>query len=379
MKTKIIILGAGLVGKPIALDLANDSDFKVTVADIDKLKLRAIKQKGLRKIQADLSESSEVKSLVNDFDIVVNAVPGFMGYKCLRNCIEAGKDVVDIAFYPEDVFGLSNLAKVNDVRVISDMGVAPGMSNLLVGAAVEKLDHVTDIDIYVGGLPKVRTLPWEYKAVFSPTDIIEEYTRPARLVENGKIVTKPALTEIELLEFDKPGTLEAFNSDGLRSLMFTIKADNMREKTLRYPGYAEKIKLLESNGFFSKKKVIVDGQKVSPIELTSKLLFDQWKLQENEVDFTVMRIIVEGTLSGKTMRYTYDLYDEFHPKTGIHSMARTTGYAATMAVRLLSEGLYNKTGISVPEYLGKDKKIVQFMLRGLKKRGIVYKTNVEEL
>jgi len=379
MKTKIIILGAGLVGKPIALDLANDSDFKVTVADIDKLKLRAIKQKGLRKIQADLSESSEVKSLVNDFDIVVNAVPGFMGYKCLRNCIEAGKDVVDIAFYPEDVFGLSNLAKVNDVRVISDMGVAPGMSNLLVGAAVEKLDHVTDIDIYVGGLPKVRTLPWEYKAVFSPTDIIEEYTRPARLVENGKIVTKPALTEIELLEFDKPGTLEAFNSDGLRSLMFTIKADNMREKTLRYPGYAEKIKLLESNGFFSKKKVIVDGQKVSPIDLTSKLLFDQWKLQENEVDFTVMRIIVEGTLSEKTMRYTYDLYDEFHPKTGIHSMARTTGYAATMAVRLLSEGLYNKTGISVPEYLGKDKKIVQFMLRGLKKRGIVYKTNVEEL
>jgi len=379
MKTKIIILGAGLVGRPIALDLANDSEFKVSVADIDRAKLRAIKQKGLQKIQADLSSARALRSLVNDFDIVVNAVPGFMGYKSLRNCIEAGKDVVDIAFYPEDVFGLSDLAKVNDVRVISDMGVAPGMSNLLVGAAAEKLDHVNNVDIYVGGLPKVRTQPWEYKAVFSPADVIEEYTRPARLVENGKIVTKLPLTEIELLEFDKPGTLEAFNSDGLRSLMFTIKADNMREKTLRYPGYAEKIKLLNSNGFFSNKKVDVNGTKVSPLALTSKLLFEQWKLQENEADFTIMRIIVEGIASGKSMRYTYDLFDEFHPKTGIHSMARTTGYAATMAVRLLAEDLYTETGISVPEYLGKDKKIVQFMLRGLKKRGVVYHTKVEEL
>lgn len=379
MKTKIIILGAGLVGKPMALDLAKDSDFQVTISDIDKARLKSISKRGIRKIQADLSESTEVKSLVTDYDIVINAVPGFMGYKCLRDCIEAGKDVVDIAFYPEDVFGLSELAKVNDVRVISDMGVAPGMSNLLTAAAAERLDHIEKVDIYVGGLPKVRTLPWEYKAVFSPADIIEEYTRPARLVENGNIVTKDALTEIELLEFDQVGTLEAFNSDGLRSLMFTIKADNMREKTLRYPGYAEKIKLLKDNGFFNTKEVNVKGKKLAPIDLTSALLFDQWKLEENEVDFTVMRIIVEGTAADKKMRYTYDLYDEFHPKTGIHSMARTTGYTATMAVRLLAEELYTETGITVPEFLGKDKKIVQFMLKGLKKRGVNYILKEEEL
>ncbi|MCF6341865.1 MAG: saccharopine dehydrogenase NADP-binding domain-containing protein [Bacteroidales bacterium] len=379
MKTKIIILGAGLIGRPIALDLAGDNDFLLSVADIDKKKLRDIRQSGIRKIQVDLSESSEVKSFVNDYDLVVNAVPGFMGFKCLRNCIEAGKDVVDIAFYPEDVFGLSDLAKVNDVRVISDMGVAPGMSNLLVGSAASNLEHINKVDIYVGGLPKVRSLPWEYKAVFSPADVIEEYTRPARLVEHGKIVTKPALTEVELLEFEKPGTLEAFNSDGLRSLMFTIEADNMREKTLRYPGYAEKIKLLAGNGFFSSTKIELDGQQVSPLALTSKLLFEQWKLRENEADFTVMRIIVEGLSEGKAKRYSYELYDEYHAKTGIHSMARTTGYAAAMAVRLLVEGLYTTTGITVPEYLGKDKKIVRFMLRGLKKRGIVYTSKIEKL
>lgn len=378
MKTKVIILGAGLVGKPMALDLAKDSDYKVSISDISKEKLNAVGVRGIKKIQADLSESAEVKSLVNDYDFVINAVPGFMGYKCLRDCIEAGKDVVDIAFYPEDVFGLDNLAKVNDVRVISDMGVAPGMSNLLVGTMVEKLDHVKNIEIYVGGLPKVRTLPWEYKVVFSPTDVIEEYTRPARLVENGEIVTKEALTEIESLEFDQIGTLEAFNSDGLRSLMFTIKADNMKEKTLRYPGYAEKVKLLKDNGFFSQKKVEVEGQMVSPLEMSCKLLFDQWKLEENEADFTVMRITVEGEKGNKSKRISYNLYDEYNPKTGIHSMARTTGYAATMAVRLLAEGLYTTPGITVPEFLGKDIKAVRFMLSGLKKRGIKYIMKEEE-
>jgi saccharopine dehydrogenase-like NADP-dependent oxidoreductase len=250
---------------------------------------------------------------------------------------------------------------------------------LLTGYAAHQLDHISKVDIYVGGLPKLRTKPWEYKAVFSPTDVIEEYTRPARLVEHKKIVTKPALTEIELLEFENVGTLEAFNSDGLRSLMFTIEADMMREKTLRYPGYAEKIKLLADNGFFKEDAVDIGGQKVSPLELTSKLLFSQWKLNDGEVDVTVMRITVEGKKNGDTLRYQFDLYDEYDLESKIHSMARTTGYTATMAVRLLEKGLYSTTGITVPEFLGKDQKVVNFMLDGLKKRGVVYKSSMNKI
>jgi len=265
------------------------------------------------------------------------------------------------------------------VRVIADMGVAPGMSNLLTGYAASLLDKVDNVEIYVGGLPKLRVQPWEFKAVFSPTDVIEEYTRPARMVEHGKIVTKPALTEIELMDFDRVGTLENFNSDGLRSLMFTIEADHMKEKTLRYPGYAEKVKLFSDNGFFNPQKIDVKGRMVSPLELTSKLLFDKWKLGEDEVDITVMRISVEGLSEGRKMRYTYDLYDERDPETGVHSMARTTGYAATMAVRLLAEGFYRETGITVPEMLGKNKDLVLFMLNGLKDRNIIYNEKVEQL
>lgn len=379
MKQKILVLGGGLVGKPMALDLANDTNLKVSLADISKTNLNSITDDRIHKIQVDLSKEEELKALVTDYDLLINAVPGFMGFSTLKTCIEQGKDVVDIAFYPEDVFNLKELAIKKGVRVIADMGVAPGMSNLLVGYVASKLDSVKNVEIYVGGLPKVRVKPWEYKAVFSPTDVIEEYTRPARLVENGKIVTRPALTEIELMDFEGIGTLESFNSDGLRSLMFTVEAENMKEKTLRYPGYAEKIKLLADNGFFKPQKVDLKGMMVSPLELTSKLLFEKWKLGEDEVDLTVMKIIVEGKKGGKNLRYTYDLYDEKDTVSGIHSMARTTGYSATMAARLLLNDFYREKGITVPEMMGKNENNVMFMLSGLKDRNIVYNERIEEI
>lgn len=334
---KIIVLGAGLVGLPMAKDLAKDSNFEVSLADIDNDKLASVKDKCINTIREDLSNRELLTSLVKPYDFVVNAVPGFMGFETLKRCIQSGKDTIDIAFYPEDVFELSDLAKEKEVRVICDIGVAPGMSNVLTGHAASKLDRVDNVEIYVGGLPKLRTKPWEYKAVFSPTDIIEEYTRPARIVRNGKIITVDPLTENELLEFDKVGTLEAFNSDGLRSLLFTIKAENMVEKTLRYPGYAEKIKLFNENGFFSNEKINISGNMISPLDFTSKLLFDSWKLSNGEEDLTIMRILVDGEAGGEKLKYTFDLYDEYCKDTGIHSMARTTGYTATTALRLLSE------------------------------------------
>jgi len=373
------VLGGGLVGGPIALDLVKDTGLKVTLADISKSTLKRITDDRIVKIQADLSVATELLALVNEHDLIVNAVPGFMGYNTLKQCIEAGKNVVDIAFYPEDVFGLTELAKEKGVTVIADMGVAPGMSNLLTGYAASKLEKVNNVEIYVGGIPKIRNQPWEYKAVFSPADVLEEYTRPARLVENDAIVIKPPLTEVEHLEFDQIGTLEAFNSDGLRSILFTIDAPNMKEKTLRYPGYAEKVKLLADNGFFSNEEIEVAGKKVKPLDITSKLLFDQWKLNEGEVDITVMRIIVEGEKNKKLLRYQYDLYDEFDPDTGIHSMARTTGYSASMAVRLVAGGFYNEPGITVPEMLGKNENHVLFMMEGLKSRNVIYREKVEEV
>jgi saccharopine dehydrogenase-like NADP-dependent oxidoreductase len=233
----IIVLGAGLVGAPMAADLAADSSFKVTVADVDTKKLDDLEHQPVSLVQQDLSEPDNVYKLARKNDLVLNALPGFLGFKTLEAVIKAGKNVVDIAFFPEDPFLLDKPAKNKKVTAVVDCGVAPGMSNILTGHACRMLDKTESVLIYVGGLPEYREWPYEYKAVFSPLDVIEEYTRPARYVENGKLVTRPALSDAELLDFPPLGTLEAFNSDGLRSLANTIDSPNMKEKTLRYPGH----------------------------------------------------------------------------------------------------------------------------------------------
>ena len=147
------------------------------------------------------------------------------------------------------------------------------------------------------------------KLDFRPIDVIEEYTRPARYIENGKLVIRPALSDPEFINFDKVGTLEAFNSDGLRTLADTLKAPNMKEKTLRYPGHIEKILVLRESGFFSQKEIEVNGKKIKPIDFTSKLLFPMWELKEGDEEFTVMKIIIEGEKDKKKYRYTYNLLD----------------------------------------------------------------------
>ncbi|MFH0864819.1 MAG: saccharopine dehydrogenase C-terminal domain-containing protein, partial [Bacteroidota bacterium] len=370
---KIIILGAGLVGGPMAVDLAADNKFEVTVADINQASLDRISDGNIKKVQKDLSDPAKVKELVKDYDMVLNAVPGFMGFQTLKAIIEAGKNVVDIAFFPEDPFELDKLAKEKNVVAVMDFGVAPGMSNVLIGYAESIFDETLNALIYVGGLPKVREWPYEYKAVFSPVDVIEEYTRPARYVENGVLVTRTALTDPEFHNFPGVGTLQSFNSDGLRSLAFTIKCPNMKEKTLRYPGHIDIMAVLRETGFFSKEEIEINGTRIKPLDFTAKLLFPKWKLKEGEEDITVMRVIIEGISKGKKFRYQYDLFDEYNKKSKTHSMARTTGYTATVGARMIADGLYKDKGISVPEFVGRKPECVKYLLKGLAERGVVYK------
>jgi len=377
---KVIVLGAGLVGAPMAVDLAKDGEFDVAVADINASNLAKLNDiPGISLLKSDLSDSEVVKALVKEFDFVVSAVPGFMGFNTLKAIIEAGKNVVDIAFFPEDPFPLDELAKEQNITAITDCGVAPGMSYILTGYAHEMLDETHNSLTYVGGLPLIRKWPWEYRAVFSPADVIEEYTRPARYIENGRLIVRPALSDPEMIDFEGVGTLEAFNSDGIRSLAKTINALNIKEKTLRYPGHIEKIKVLRETGFFDKEPIEINGMLISPLDFTSEILFPKWKMEEGEEDITIMRVIVEGVKNEEKLRYTWSLFDRYDAVTKIHSMARTTGYTATVVLRMLALGLYKRKGLIVPEYIGKNEDCVKFILKGLAERGVVYKENIEKI
>jgi len=378
---KAIVLGGGLVGGVMAKDLAKDKDIQVTVVDRDQATLdRLAMGTAIKTVQADLSCTDTIKELVKDQDIVVGAVPGFLGMKMLKAVIEAGKNIADISFGPENHLELDDLAKEKGVTAVVDCGVAPGMSNMIIGYASSLLDETDRALILVGGLPVIRQWPYEYKIVFSAIDVIEEYVRPARFVENGKIIEKEALSDLELVDLPGVGTLEAFNTDGLRSLIFTKKdIPNMKEKTLRYPGHVEKMRMLRETGFFSSEPIKVNGVEVRPIDVTAQLLFPMWKLQEGERELTVMRIEVEGKKDGKRLLYTYDLLHYFDDENKVTSMASSTGYPCAIMARLIAQGKYNRKGIVPPEYIGEDHEIFKIVMEELRKRGVIYKETITEL
>lgn len=377
---KITVLGSGLVGSAIAKDLAKEKDFDITVSDASAENLKRLgTDSRLQTVRMDLSKAANITTLISDADLVIGALPGFMGFETMKTVITAKKNIVDISFFPEDPFRLDKLALKNDVTAIMDCGVAPGCSNMLTAYAAAKLDKAEACICYVGGLPRVRTWPYEYKIVFSAVDVIEEYTRPARYIENGALVTRPALSDPEFLNFPEVGTLEAFNTDGLRTLADTMDMPNMKEKTMRYPGHIEKMRVLRETGFFSKSPIKVGDVSVTPMDVTAKLLFPLWKLKEGEEDVTVMRVIVEGVKDKNRVRYTYDLFDRYDRKTKTTSMARTTGYACTAAVRMLARGAFKRKGVCPPEYIGQDRKACEFMLKDMEERNIIYKASVEKL
>lgn len=377
---RVTVLGGGRVGAAIVADLAGDGEFQVTVADVAPQRLAALEGvPGVETVAADLHDPERVAKVVAGSDLVVGAVPGDMGLATLRAVVEAGRNVVDISFFPEDPYLLDAAARANGVSVLVDCGVAPGCSNLFLGHLTSVWERVDRFSCYVGGLPVERRWPWEYKAPFSPADVIEEYTRPARLVRQGVEIEVEALSEPELVHVPGVGTLEAFNTDGLRTLLRTVEVPFMQEKTLRYPGHREKMLMLREGGFFATETVDVRDIEIRPRDLTARLLFPAWELGRGEPDLTVMRIVADGVDRGLAVRRTVDMLDRYDQTTGTTSMARTTGYTCTAVVRAVARRLWSEPGVTPPELLGRDERCYSFVMAELARHGVAFEERTLEL
>jgi saccharopine dehydrogenase-like NADP-dependent oxidoreductase len=378
--SKAVVLGCGLVGKVMVRDLADDPNLDVHVHDLSESNLNAVADlPRVQRSRTDLSDPAALQKAVRDADVVVGAVPGFIGFRMLSTVIEAGKPIADISFAPEDAMELDQTAKKRGVTAVVDCGVSPGLSNLAIGRAAAELDEIESVVIFVGGLPRARYWPFEYRGVFSPTDVIEEYTRPARIVEDGRVVIKEALSEVEPLDFPGIGTLEAFNTDGLRTLITTVRARNMREKTLRYPGHVDRMRMLRETGFFGNTAIDVDGVRVVPRRLTEKLLFEQWRRPASEEEVTVLRVVVEGRRATQRRRFTFDLFDRTDFVTGNTSMARTTGFPCAIVARMLARKDLVKPGIQPPELLGQSPAVYDQIVSELTKRNVTLRQTTQNL
>jgi lysine 6-dehydrogenase len=315
----------------------------------------------------------QVTRAVEDADIVIGSVPGFIGYAMLEAVIRAGKNIVDISYFLEDPFELDALAKEKGVTVLVDCGVVPGMSNIILGDHMRTM-KVTDYQVFVGGFPKSRKAPLAYKTDFPVLEVLEELSGPGRSVENGKIVSRLSLAETMTIDLPKLGTMACLNADGLRTLLHTCASEipNMFEKNLRYPEYVDQMRIFDQIGLFSQTPLDVNGVSVKPLDVISAILTPVWKYEPNEADLTVARIIISGEEDGKPVSYTYDLYDQLDPETGMPSMARTTGFTCAGATRVVLDGGYTQKGIIAPEMFGREKGCRAGVEKYLKDRGVLY-------
>lgn len=371
--SKALIVGSGMVGSEIAHDLSRSPEFStVTVVDANKANLARVESsKKIRPILGDVLKGPLLAKLLDQVDLVCGALPGRLGFLLMKRVIEQGKNLVDISYTPEDPFQLDKLAKRNGCLLIPQCGVAPGLSNICVGNASSRLANVARVRILVGGLPQHPVPPLNYEFVFSPDDVINEYTREATIIKNGRVTKAPSLSGRGELMFPSVGRLEYFLTDGLGTLTESFTGvDEMGEYTLRYPGHATLMDSLRMLGMLEKKPVTISGAKVEPRKLVLEFM-KPLMAHPGRGDLLAFRVEVDGrTEDRKSRRISYRMLDFYNPRTRVSAMARTTAYTCTAVANLVARRAISATGVVPPEKIGRDQRLFRWVKSYLSSHGV---------
>jgi len=362
------------MGSVIAWDLARSDDVdKVVVADINPEKLararRMTASKKLTTAVVDVKDTKRTVDFLREFDVVASALPHGAVNLANRAAVEAGAKMVDIAFEDEQM-QLAGEAKKRGALLIPGCGLAPGLAGILLANGASMLDEAVEGHIFVGGLPQHPKPPLGYRLVFSMVGLLREYLEDARIIRDGKIVKVKPFDTVGKVIFSAPvGKCEAFCTDGLATLLYSMKEMKiLDEKTVRWPGHAEKIRFLIEMGLFSKEKVTLDGAAVTPLDVSSELLSRVLSSGPPE-DLTVMRVEVVGRKGPARASITYEMLDYYDRKKKITSMGKTTGFTCSIVTRMVGNGEVSGIGVIPPE-VALNAKLVQKLHSQLQAKGV---------
>ena len=367
---KAAVLGSGLMGSVIGWDLAASKDVdQVVVADVDRGRLEEVMRRSPgRKMSVevlDVKDRKKAVSFLKRFDVAASALPHGIVHLSDLAAVEAGARMVNIAFEDEQM-DLDDKARESGALLIPGCGLAPGLGGVLLAHALRLLGGGDEGHILVGGLPQKPVPPFDYRLVFSIVGLLREYIEDARVVRNGKLVKVRPFSAVESYDFPAPiGKLEGFPTDGLASLVYTMKGmKTLDEITLRWPGHAEKMGLLMQAGYFSREKVKAGGAEVSPLEVSWAVLGE--KLAEGDPhDVTVMRVIAKG----RKGQMVYDMVDKYDEKKKVSSMGKTTAYTGSIVAQMVGRGEIKGRGTVPPEKAIQGSKVDE-LLSELRRRGV---------
>ena len=356
---KIIVLGAGMMGRAIAYDLCKFSNFdSVMIADRDRQTLKSaekfLKGKKIDPLTLDVEKTNDVKKLFQNYDVAISAIPYKFNYALAKIAIETKTHFLDLGGNNDIVDkerGLFEEARKNNVTVIPDCGLAPGLTSVIVRDIVEKMDAVNYVKIRVGGLPIHPKPPLNYQIVFSPYGLINEYVEDAIVLDRGRITKKKSMTEIETIEFPKPfGEMEAFlTSGGCSTLPYTYKDRivYLDYKTIRYLGHCEKFKTLLDLGFAEEKEIKVGEKSIIPRDLFASFLLKNLPIDGKDV--VLLKVFSEGEKDDKKLNLEYTMIDYYDNKNNITSMMRTTGYPISITAQMIERNVIKERGVFCSE------------------------------
>jgi lysine 6-dehydrogenase len=379
---KLLLLGGvGLMGPAIAKDLLKgDIVDEVVVGDIAKDKLsqleKKVKNKKLSTAVIDVSDQNGLISYIKkeDFDCVINSLPHAFSVSSIEAGIMAGVDVVDLAFEPPQL-EMNDAALDAGVTVVPACGMDPGITNVLTGIGVSMLDEAQEIHIIAGGIPDKPYPPLNHKILFRLESLWMEYIEPSLAIRKGKKVQLETLSEVETAEFPGVGTLEAAITPTLASMPYTIKGvTEMDCKCPRWPGHYEKIKAFIKCGLLDTDPVQINDTQIVPQDFLSVLLSPVMDLGDGK-DITVIRVMVSGIKEGKYTFIQFDITDRYDEKEHITSVARTTGYPASIVAQMIGRGEITAKGILFPEQ-AITPELFNIFSSELKKRNIILQKTV---
>lgn len=359
---KIGVLGSGLMGKEAARDLAaSEGVTAVGLADIDldraQLLCDQLNSPKLTAYQVNAKDEQELANYMRQFDVIINALFYSFNEVVAKTAIEVGVNSVDlgghIGHMTDKVLAMQDAAKAAGVTLIPDLGVAPGMINILSGHGAGKLNKLDAIKLYVGGIPVRPEAPLEYNHVFSMEGVFDHYTDPSLIIRNGVKQEIPSLSEIERIYFDKFGPLEAFHTSGGTSTLSLSypELDTLEYKTIRFPGHAEKFKLLvDLNLTRMDYEVDVNGQKISPRDVLLKVLDPIVELGEKD-DAVLLRIMVSGEKNGVPVTHEYEMTTYKDRGSNVTAMARATANTISVVAQMIGKGDIAKRGVYPPEQI----------------------------
>ncbi|MDN7244865.1 saccharopine dehydrogenase family protein [Planococcus shenhongbingii] len=380
---KVAVLGAGLMGKQAAGDLIASAEVeKVYLADVNIAQVSLFKEYiGSDKLEAvylDVNDDEELAAVISKADVVINALFYTFNEKVAKATLACGVHSIDLGGHiggaTNAVLALHEKAQEKGVTLIPDLGVAPGMINILTGYGAGKLDKVNEIKIFVGGIPVEPEPPLEYNHVFSLEGVFDHYTDPSHVIRKGELLEVASLSEIEHVEFEGFGELEAFHtSGGTSTLTDTFSGiETLEYKTLRYKGHAEKFKLLVDLGFTDRgKTVTVNGQTIKLRDVLREVLTPITELGDKQ-DAVLLRVLVSGTKGEEDLTYEYNMITIKDAETGVTAMARATAYTISVIAQMIGNGTIDKRGAYPPELIVPGDEYINEMT----KRGVQIKETV---